>query len=126
MEGQFFCVVKITMIMYGIWRKGRSHMSPITKNFNKVPVSFAKWNVPASNIFWNIVPFSSRFECGWYESICVRGNIIYITTRGGSSVQCYDAQEQEFLPTIEILNELDATSPSSAGEYFLIQPLSSP
>ena len=42
-----------------------------------------------------------RFECGWYESICVRGNIIYITTRGGASVQCYDAQEQEFLPTIE-------------------------
>ena len=42
-----------------------------------------------------------RFECGWYESICVRGNIIYITTRGGTSVQCYDAQEQEFLPTIE-------------------------
>ena len=35
-----------------------------------------------------------RFECGWYESICVRGNIIYITTRGGASVQCYDAQEQ--------------------------------
>lgn len=42
-----------------------------------------------------------RFDCGWYESICVRGNLIYITTRGGSSVQCYDAQKQEFLPTIE-------------------------
>ncbi|MDE7327201.1 MAG: ABC transporter substrate-binding protein [Lachnospiraceae bacterium] len=43
----------------------------------------------------------NRFECGWYESICVKGNIIYITTRGGASVQRYDAQEQEFLPTIE-------------------------
>lgn len=43
----------------------------------------------------------TSFKCGWYESICVRGNIIYISTRGGNSVQRYDAEKQEFLPVIE-------------------------
>ena len=43
----------------------------------------------------------TSFKCGWYESICVKGNIIYISTRGGNSVQRYDAEKQEFLPVIE-------------------------
>jgi len=43
----------------------------------------------------------TQFKCGWYESICVRGNIIYISAHGGASVQRYNAEEQEFLPTIE-------------------------
>ena len=43
----------------------------------------------------------TSFRCGWYESICVRGNTIYISTHGGESVQRYDAEKQEFLPVIE-------------------------
>lgn len=43
----------------------------------------------------------SSFKCGWYESICVRENIIYISTRGGADLQCYDAEKQEFLPDIK-------------------------
>ncbi len=43
----------------------------------------------------------TSFKCGWYESICVNGNIVYITTQGGASVQRFDAEEMNFLPTIE-------------------------
>ena len=43
----------------------------------------------------------TSFQCGWYESICVRGNIIYISAPGGASVQRYNAETQEFLPVIE-------------------------
>ncbi len=43
----------------------------------------------------------TSFKCGWYESICVRGNIIYISAPGGASVQRYNAETQEFLPVIE-------------------------
>lgn len=43
----------------------------------------------------------TSFQCGWYESICVRGNIIYISAPGGASVQRYNAETQEFLPIIE-------------------------
>ncbi len=41
------------------------------------------------------------FQSGWYESICVKGNIIYISAPGGNSVQRYDADKMEFLPMIE-------------------------
>jgi len=42
-----------------------------------------------------------NFQCGWYESICIHGNLIYISASGGASVQCYDAEKQEFLPAME-------------------------
>jgi len=37
-----------------------------------------------------------RFRCGFYQSICVRANQIYIGDSQGSSVQHYDAEKKEF------------------------------
>ncbi len=43
----------------------------------------------------------TSFRSGWYESLCVEENQIYITDQTGSSVQHYDAEKQEFKTTIE-------------------------
>lgn len=39
---------------------------------------------------------AKRFPCGFYQSICVRGNQIYIGDRTGTYVQHYDAESGEF------------------------------
>ncbi len=41
-----------------------------------------------------------RFRCGFYLSLCVAGNQIYIGDSLGSSVQHYDAQKKEFAETL--------------------------
>ncbi len=43
----------------------------------------------------------TSFRSGWYESLCVKENQIYITDPTGSSVQHYDAEKQEFKTTVE-------------------------
>ncbi len=42
-----------------------------------------------------------RFPCGFYQSLCVEENQIYIADPTGSSVQHYDAKKEEFASTIE-------------------------
>ena len=41
-----------------------------------------------------------RFRCGFYLSLCVAGNQIYIGDSLGSSVQHYDAEKKEFAETL--------------------------
>ena len=43
----------------------------------------------------------ANFLSGWYESLCVEGNQVYITDQTGMSVQHYDAEQQEFSTMIE-------------------------
>ncbi len=43
----------------------------------------------------------TNFRSGWYESLCVEGNQVYITDQTGTSIQHYDAEQQEFSATIE-------------------------
>lgn len=38
----------------------------------------------------------TSFPCGWYESLGVNGNQIYITDRNGSDIQHYNAEQQIF------------------------------
>lgn len=42
-----------------------------------------------------------RFECGFYQGLCTRGNQIYIGDATGASVQHYNAEQKEFAPLIE-------------------------
>ncbi len=42
-----------------------------------------------------------RFQCGFYQGLCTRGNQIYIGDATGASVQHYDAKEKEFAPLIK-------------------------
>ena len=42
-----------------------------------------------------------RFQCGFYQSICIEGDQVYIGDLTGSSVQHYDAGKQEFAATLE-------------------------
>ncbi len=41
-----------------------------------------------------------HFRCGWYESMCVEGNELFITDRTTGSVMHYDAEELKQLPLI--------------------------
>ncbi len=43
----------------------------------------------------------NRFPCGFYQSLCVEENQIYIADPTGSSVQHYNAEIEEFASTIE-------------------------
>ena len=43
----------------------------------------------------------TSFPCGWYESLCVKGNQIYIIDQTNSYLQHYDAEQQEFKTAIE-------------------------
>lgn len=38
----------------------------------------------------------TSFDIGWYESLCVNRNQVYITDRTGSFIQHYNAEKQEF------------------------------
>ncbi len=41
-----------------------------------------------------------RFSCGWYKSLCLNGNQVFVLDQENHSVLHYDAAKMEFMPTI--------------------------
>ena len=50
----------------------------------------------------------AHFSCGWYKSLCVSGNHVFILDQENRSVLHYDAEQGDFLP--EIAGNFDATA----------------
>ncbi len=64
----------------------------------------------------------TSFPCGWYESLGVNGNQIYITDRTGSDIQHYNAEQQAFESPIALGIDNSVRIFSSEDDIYICCP----